>query len=178
VAHHLEKHLPNERNVAVYNYDPILIKKSFLRKHYDLGTGTTALSPSTTNTQLGVLTLRLRRASCSTTVEVHRALDRTDTSISSFGRSDADVHKGELIEDSTEHAFHVLKILPFERKLSVATNIFDQHGDRDSGLIVRSPRDLAARSRLAANQRGCVCGGLPCVSRATVHRRSQEGNPG
>jgi hypothetical protein len=40
VANHLEKHLPNERNVAVYHFEPVLIKKGFLRKRYDLGTGT------------------------------------------------------------------------------------------------------------------------------------------
>jgi hypothetical protein len=69
-------------------------------------------------------------------------LDRTETSISSFGRGDAELHQADLIEDSAQHAFHVLKILPFERKLAVAVNILAQHGDRDSGRLVRSPLDM------------------------------------
>lgn len=64
-------------------------------------------------------------------------MDRTETSISSFGRGDAELHQADLIEDSSQHAFHVLKILPFERKLAVAINILAQHGDRDNGRLVR-----------------------------------------
>lgn len=71
-------------------------------------------------------------------MEVHRALDRSEASIASFRKGDAEIHEGGLIEDSTEHAFHVLKLLSFERKLQVAINIFAQHGDNAEDSVVRS----------------------------------------
>lgn len=39
VVRTIEKHVPNERNVAVFDFKPELIKKGFLVKQYSLGTG-------------------------------------------------------------------------------------------------------------------------------------------
>lgn len=69
-------------------------------------------------------------------MEIHRALDRSEASISTFRCGDEIMHQGSGIEGSYEYAFHVLKVLSFERKLAVGTNIVTQHGDRDEGQIV------------------------------------------